>query len=187
MQIFVLGATKVGKSTFARHLQEALAPHRELTIYEAGRWARWEFAATPEGAQYTDEFDPDYKNALTDYAMGVLRRTPSYSLDRYREFRAQHFPTGGDVLVAGVRNPDDFIGMLALDRDNYVVHIESYRRHEGSLGLFEEGLDIINRYLDWKWGMGSGVRRTRLGDDLVEDPKVLAEIVAEILQITTPA
>jgi hypothetical protein len=187
MQIFVLGATKVGKSTFARLLQEALATYRDIPIYEAGQWARENFALTPEGKLYTDEFDPAYKNALTDYALSVLRRLPQYSFDQYRTFREVHPFTVKDVLVSGVRNPDDFINMLALDRCNFVVHIESARRQQGSLGLFEEGLDIIDRYLSWKYRMGICIPRVSLTDELVGDTKVLADVVAGVMQLTTSA
>jgi hypothetical protein len=182
MQIFVLGVTKVGKSTLARLLKESLEPHRQFGVYEAGQWAREEFSLTPEAALYSDEFDPAFKNALTDYAMGKLKGSPGYSLERYKEFRAMHPEAIENVMISGVRNPDDFIGMLAFDRENIVVRIESGQRHAGSLGVFEEGLGVIDRYVDWKILMSNSVRRVTVPVERIGDVKTLAGVVSQILR-----
>ena len=182
MQIFILGVTKVGKSTLARLLKEALEPHCPVDVYEAGQWAREEFALTPEAALYSDEFDPAYKNALTDFAMRKLKSAPGYSLGRYREFRGKHPQSVGSLMVSGVRNPDDFIGMLAFDEENIIVRIESSQRHAGSLGMFEEGLDIIDRYVDWKIRTTGSLKCVTVTEESVGDAQALAEVVSRILQ-----
>lgn len=182
MQIFILGVTKVGKSTLARLLRAALEPQVQFTVYEAGQWAREEFALTPEAALYSDEFDPAYKNALTDFAMGKLKSAPCYSLDRYREFRTKHSQVAENLMVSGVRNPDDFIGMQAFDEKNIVVRIESGQRHAGSLGMFEEGLDIIDRYVDWKIRVGGALRRVTVAEENVSDARAVSALVSQILQ-----
>jgi len=142
MQIFVLGKTKTGKSTLSQILQQ----NKDIPIYEAGAWARQEFSLRDSRIQ--DEFSPQFKEDLTQYALDILAHNPHHSFEQYQKWKSKnHCP---NVIISGVRNPDDFFNMTQLDSNNLVIFITSNKQFEGSLEFFEQGLEIIKNYIRWK-------------------------------------
>lgn len=142
MQLFILGKTKSGKSTLARTM-DALG----FNIYEAGAWARREFKEQYPDLEL-DEMSPVFKERLTRFAQDKLKQNPYYSLEQYEHYKLNHLYT--NTAVVGVRNPDDFINMLRMDKENKIIFIQSDKQHTGSLVQFESGLDVIQRYLEWR-------------------------------------
>lgn len=83
MQLFILGKTKSGKSTLARTLTNL-----GFNIYEAGAWAQDAYKEhypdlTP------DEFDPVFKEQLTQLAQSYLKQNPYHSLEQYQAYLAK--------------------------------------------------------------------------------------------------
>lgn len=187
MQIFVMGATKVGKTTAAKLIQQALAEQDYLfELYEAGGWARQEFAKTQAAANFQDELDPAFKNALTEFAMARLREEPMYSLDAYRRWR--YLSESQNVIIAGVRNPDDFVCMLSTEADNVVVQLVSDQpAASGSLGVFEKGLGVIEAYLEWKALTQSRLLQCRVRAADLADPTAMVSLLNQILEFAQPA
>lgn len=143
MQIFLLGKTKTGKTTLAHLILSKMAG---VALYEAGAWARREFSEV--SCEAVNELCPIYKSELTGYALGKLAQNPYYSLEQFERWKSTN--TAPVVLVAGVRNPDDFIGMLRQDKSNIVIFIEEGKVQTQALETFETGLTVIRDYLDWK-------------------------------------
>lgn len=170
MQVFVIGPTKSGKSTLAKIVQ-----HHGYTIYEAGSWARNEFAQINTGP--TDEFSSVFKDNLTAYALNVLQRNPYYSVQQYEQFLQTHT---GNTVVVGVRNPDDFIHMLRLDPHNKVIVIDSDKQSIGTLGMFENGLNIIEQYLAWKNSVGTSIDVLRISEQCVDEHQIVAFLQGDL-------
>lgn len=154
MQLFIIGYTKTGKSTLARMCAKA-----GYSVYEAGAWARREYASLHPGDH--DDMCPAYKNALAAHAMKVLSRDPMHSMVEYGKFMME----GHDKrLIVGVRNPGDFIHMLSRDAVNRVIFITRDGPHGGNLGLMEQGVDIIHSIVMWMQKIGQPLPSMTLAD-----------------------
>ena len=140
MQVFIIGATKSGKSTLARMIQE-----KGISIYEAGSWVREEFHA--QHPEPHDEMSNDFKNALTQFAKNKLKDNNLYSFQKYQE-KTQNI--AGNLAIIGVRNPDDFIHMIEQSKDNRVIFLTNRFDFTGELADFETGIDVIKAYIQWK-------------------------------------
>ena len=81
------------------------------------------------------------------------------------------------MLVVGVHNPDDFVGMLALTSDNVVIRVSPSREQAGILGILEAGLNVIDCYLDWKQSIGSGLRVLSIAENAWSDEQALNLLV----------
>lgn len=141
MQIFVIGKTKSGKSALSSELASV-----GFGTYEAGSWVREEFARVNTGT--SEELSPIFKENLTNYALGQLKKDFLYSFKKYQEFQSKNDCT--KLVISGVRNPDDFIRMLDCDSENLVLFINSSKKHSGALEEFEEGIGVIMSYLKWR-------------------------------------
>lgn len=173
MQIFILGKTKSGKSTLAHICKE-----NDFTIYEAGAWARKEFDTLNTGSK--DEFSVEFKENLTNYALGKLKEDSYYSVKKYEEFLKDLKNLTGlknihneKKLIVGVRNPDDFLQMLRMDKNNKVIFIKSKKQFTGSLELFEEGLEIIKQYLDWRLKLGNAIDVIEINEEDINDKQLV--------------
>lgn len=149
MQIFLVGKTKTGKSTLASTIQKGFP---DAVIYEAGSWVRSEFAQLHGSF---NEFDPVFKEQLTAYALAKLSNDHYYSLKQYESFLKNN--RADIVIIAGVRNPDDFIGMLRYGNVNKVIMIEDGATMPDNLETFETGIDVMAQYLAWKQQNGVGI------------------------------
>lgn len=143
MQIFILGKTKSGKSSLAAKLKTC-----DFEIYEAGSWARNEFSKINKDV--SDEMSIIFKNNLTNYALSILKTNPLYSFEKYIEFRNNN-KNLKNIVISGVRNPDDFIRMIEQDDNNLVLFLKSSKEYEnGDLTNFEDGISVIKAYIQWK-------------------------------------
>ena len=168
MQVFILGKTKSGKSTLA-HICE----QHGYTTYEAGSWARKEFELINTGSR--DEFSVEFKENLTNYALGKLKEDNYYSVKKYESFLTEK--NVDKKLIVGVRNPDDFLQMLRMDKDNKVIFITSEKQFTGSLELFEEGLKIIKDYLNWKAKLGNPMEVIEMTEKQVLDKDFVTQLL----------
>lgn len=146
MILFIIGATKTGKSSLSRLLQSLIptTPHH----YEAGSWARIAFDSAHPGPH--DEHDPLFKDRLTAFALDELRANPLRSVEHYRTWRQSH---PGSLIISGVRNPEDFVHFTALEQTSpiRILFLTSQTFSCGpTLSLFEQGIPIIRSYVHWK-------------------------------------
>ena len=143
MRVFVLGASHVGKTPFARRVAEALGMRRE----GASAWVRERFPeALPDDA--SDAERARRVEAMTRFATEELRRDPAVSL---AHLRARLLPDE-PCVVEGMRNPFDFVSTFD-PRTDHAVHLE---RSAGGPPptAFERGLEVIDAYLTWLVGAG---------------------------------
>lgn len=146
MQIFLLGKTKVGKTTLSNHLLEILN-EKNIAIYEAGSWAREQYKTYTDNKDQ-DEMSNEFKNSLTQFSLDTLKINPYHSFNMFMNWKEKNKEK--NKLIIGVRNPDDFLLMLKEDSQNKVILIKTNKVYLGQLELFEEGLNIIESYIDWK-------------------------------------
>lgn len=172
MQLFILGKTKTGKTTLSNLFQK-----EGYQIYEAGSWARKEFELINKGTK--DEFSFEFKENLTNYALSKLKEDNYYSVKQYEKFL--NLQKVDKKLIVGVRNPDDFIQMLSMDKENKVIFINSEKQFSGSLELFEEGLKIIKDYLDWKKRLGNSIEVIEITEKQVSDKEFVTQYLKEKL------
>lgn len=172
MQIFILGKTKSGKSTLASHLEKY-----NFVSYEAGAWARKEFAQIASVSY--DEYSAEYKDKLTAYAMSKLREDSYYSLKQYELFLKQY--SNANSLIIGVRNPNDFIHMLRYADKNLVIVIHSEKQHNGKLALFEEGLDIILSYIHYKNKIETPIPLLQIDENQCNDASFIQTLLKEYI------
>lgn len=168
MQVFILGKTKSGKSTLANICQE-----QGYIIYEAGSWARKEFDLINTGSH--DEFSSEFKENLTAYALTKLKEDSYYSVKKYEQFLLEN--KHDKKLIVGVRNPDDFLNMLRMDKLNKVIFINTEKSYEGSLELFEQGLQIIKDYLNWRKRLGNEIDMIEMNEQQVLDKQYVKKLL----------
>ena len=143
MQIFILGKSKSGKTTLS---QKFLA--KQCAIYEAGAWARKEYSQLKNHVKETDKA---YREKLTEYALSQLQKDNQYSIKQYDLFLKQC--QNNIKVIVGIRNPEDFIEILKRDKDNKIIWVDHNKENQES-SEFDEGLDVIEKYVSWKNKMG---------------------------------
>lgn len=134
MHYFVIGPSRSGKSTLARRVSEK----HGMQLVSAGEWVRRWYLADGD-----DEVSQRQVEALTDYAVAILRAAPRTSLEYMRENYDLTRPT----VFEGIRNPMDFCGLFDPSRD-WVVRLAP-RSSEFVPTVFEGGVEVIDAYLRW--------------------------------------
>lgn len=157
MQIFLLGQTKTGKTTLANTICHIL-PERNYLHYEAGYWAREEFPMKTKD----DEFSQTYRNSLTQYALQKLKNNPQYSYTKYNNWLTKHKER--NIIISGVRNPDDLIMMMSLSNENRFIFINANTNFKGLINDFEKGLRVIKDYLSWKQSLFNNISILEMND-----------------------
>jgi hypothetical protein len=138
VKVFVLGASRSGKTPFARGLAQALG----VPCHGASAWVRARF---PGGEFPSREA---FVEAITRFALEELKRDPSVSIRHLRGAADLERP----CVLEGLRNPYDFVHAFDPRTDRVV-----FLRHTGSdlpLTAFEEGLEVIRAYLTWLEAVG---------------------------------
>lgn len=174
MQIFILGKTKSGKSTLAQIFEK-----HDYVTYEAGAWAREEFDQINSGSN--EEFSSEFKENLTNYALGKLKEDCYYSVKKYEKFLTT--TDKKNKVIIGVRNPDDFLQMLRMDKENVVVFINSKNKLSGSLELFEEGLNIIKEYIDWRKKLGNPIEFIEIDEKDITNRQLVIKLLGNKFEL----
>jgi adenylate kinase family enzyme len=177
MHIFILGSTKVGKTTLANKLLPALARVKPFELYEAGAWARNEYSPKQSDLALVQAESSLYRQGLSQFALTRLNRDPLYSLRKFVHWQEAAKPE--NVLIVGVRNPDDFLGMLALEKHNVVIRMPSLLAKADD--PFDEGLKVIDAYLAWKRKVGSSIKQVAFLESPLLDSKQIDALVKEAL------
>jgi len=135
MKLFILGPSQSGKTTLAKQLAEIYG----FEHLSASRWVKQSWQKSPE--DFPDR--AAYIQAITAYSLASLHQSPYACIDYIRE----RLPCSGGIIVDGIRNPHDFIHLFDWQSDRCLHLI--YQRHPISSNSFEQGLAVIEAYLDW--------------------------------------
>lgn len=157
MQVFIIGKSKAGKSTLAKKVLEILP---NACLYEAGSWTREEFKVF-DNSQY-DEMSELFRDKLTKFALDKLKANPNYSFEKFNDWNNLHKDIKHKIII-GVRNPDDFIQMTLQDKNNKVIFIDGKGKTSTTTDLFEEGLEVIKKYVLWKNNLGQNYSLLNIG------------------------
>ncbi|TSC82432.1 MAG: hypothetical protein G01um101419_588 [Parcubacteria group bacterium Gr01-1014_19] len=134
MKIFVIGMSNSGKTTLAKKIAELYG----LECLSASEWVR---TASPEFADGPKS--DDQVAAMTEFTIATLKKNPKITVD----FLNDKYDLTKSYVIEGVRNPGDFIRLFNPVTD-YVVFITN-NNNALKATLFEEGIGVIRKYLDY--------------------------------------
>lgn len=121
-KIFVLGDNKVGKSTFAKKLQNFYSLKNPL-VYEAGAWCRKIHKERFGEKSYEEQMIPEFREQLYEITREFLSQDSLYSFKAYQNWETEHNMPQYQILV-GLRNIDDFNLMLdEVKSNNYCIFL----------------------------------------------------------------
>lgn len=133
--VFVIGPTGVGKSTFCGKLMDL---RRGPVIHaRASDWIRARVPC-PEGASRSE-----YAALMAAESVKILAKDPDVCV---RQIQAQFNCAEGGCAIDGLRNPADFIKLFRPELD-YVVVLQ--RQGVSCCNSFEEGIGVIEAHAVW--------------------------------------
>jgi hypothetical protein len=135
MKMFVLGASRTGKTPFARILARALGL-QHISLGGASEWARRLY---PDAVPHTDR--ESFIRAISRFSLEELRHRPT---PRVEYIRGHHDLTRPTVLE-GIRNPHDFVHLFD-PRTDWAIFLE-HSQPDQPRDPFEGGLVLIGDYL----------------------------------------
>lgn len=141
--VFLIGATKTGKTTLARRLAEDLG----LTHVAASAWLRGRPdvpAPVADDAPMRDRVA--FTEAITRRAREELARDPDVCVDFLRQEHPR-FDDGGFV-VEGIRNPRDFLLLFRPERD-LVLYLDFAANPHPPTTFERDGIATIRAITTW--------------------------------------
>ena len=135
MKIFIIGATKSGKTTLA----EKLSKKYNFKHIKASALIRDIFPKNESDFKSKQEFT----EAITKFSLDINRKDP-YIVSRYLRTSNN---LDQNCIIEGIRNPNDFFELFDIANDKVIL-----LKHENSdlkETEFEKGIEIIKDYLLW--------------------------------------
>jgi hypothetical protein len=137
MKVFLLGATRSGKTPIAEHISICTG----YRLISAGAWAT-------VGSSDRDRTMEEHVRCATLFSVQSLKTNFRRSLE-FAQLSIEGFP---DVVIDGERNPFDFIHLFNPREDAAIsIRIGENVRFWTD---YEEGLLTIWKYLDWLLACG---------------------------------
>lgn len=133
MKIFVIGATKSGKTTTAKTLVQKLG----CNFISASEWARDNFLPSeinPSVENYTKE--------ITEWSRKHLKDDP----DRCIKYIKKNNNLNKNCVIDGIRSPSDFIKLFDPKEDR--VFFIDHDAHQ-IVNDFESGIYVIDEHMKW--------------------------------------
>ena len=135
MKVFIIGATKSGKTTLA----EKLSKKYDFKHIKASALIRDIFPKNESDFKSKQEFT----EAITKFSLDINRKDP-YIVSRYL-WTSNNLDQ--NCIIEGIRNPNDFFELFDIANDKVIL-----LKHENSdlkETEFEKGIEIIKDYLLW--------------------------------------
>lgn len=131
MNIFIVGYSQCGKTTFATQF-------RNFKHVSAGGWTiRFGF----------DKTDSAYRKKVTEASTAALKENPDECINYIQEA----FKTPGNYVVEGMRNPRDFLKVF-----NPTIDVVIFLKPQdvNISNQFDMGVDIIQNCVAWMTNCG---------------------------------
>lgn len=141
--VFLIGATKTGKTTLARRLAEDLG----LTHVSASAWLRGRPdvpAPVADDAPMRERVA--FTEAITRRARAELSRDPDVCVDFLRQ--AHPSLDDGGFVVEGIRNPRDFLLLFRPERD-LVLYLDFAANPHPPTTFERDGIAVIHALTTW--------------------------------------
>ncbi len=140
--IFVVGATKTGKTTLSREMAKTTG----FKVVSTSEWVKRRFTPSAE-AQRDDKV---YLNEITRFSCEELKRDPNACVDYIRHT----YPIeNGGLIIEGLRNPRDFAHLFRPHLD--VVILLHYSANPIAASQFESwGVENIREQVAWYQRVG---------------------------------
>ncbi len=136
MNIFIIGASGTGKSTVARYLYSKYG----FNHVEASGTIR------KDNPKFDDESNEDYVNRLTDISINFLKADHNHF---FTKLKYSLFDNKVNV-IAGMRNPNDFIRLFNHDKDIIIALDGKYKTDFETDGIFAiySFCNYIDKYIN---------------------------------------
>lgn len=137
MTIYIVGATKSGKTPIGLEIEQLNPKWKSIT---ASEWVKSKFKPSSDQlsiAEFVDEitkFSIEELNKDLDQCIHFIKRT--YCKD-YLE---------GTLVIDGIRNPRDFTNLFQPNRDK-ILFIQ--KEGNDNWTKFESGIEVIKNYVEW--------------------------------------
>ena len=135
MKVFIIGATKSGKTTLA----EKLSKKYNFKHIKASALIRDIFPKNESDFKSKQEFT----EAITKFSIDVNRKDP-YIISRYLRTSNN---LDQNCIIEGIRNPNDFFELFDIVNDKVILL--KHENNDLKETEFEKGIEIIKDYLLW--------------------------------------
>ena len=135
MKVFIIGATKSGKTTLA----EKLSKKYDFKHIKASALIRDIFPKNESDFKSKQEFT----EAITKFSLDVNRKDP-YIISRYLRTSNN---LDQNCIIEGIRNPNDFFELFDIVNDKVILL--KHENNDLKETEFEKGIEIIKDYLLW--------------------------------------
>ena len=140
MKLFIIGQSRSGKTTLAKHIAHTC----HLRHISASNWVKQVWHLSEQDFPSREA----YIQAITDYSLEYLRKSPHACVDYIRQQLQQPLTSPQFcTIIDGIRNPYDFVNLFDQQRDR-CLHLV-YLSNPIATNNFEQGLTVIQAYLDW--------------------------------------
>jgi dephospho-CoA kinase len=135
--IFVIGKSKTGKTTFSKKLAALL----EMNHIQGSEWVKEK--AKEENIIFSEE---NYRTEITNFALGFLRKDRNTCVDFIKN---KYKLENKGFLIEGLRNPYDFMNLVDFNKD-YVffltlADVNNFKENS----VFDYGVDIIEKTVNY--------------------------------------
>ena len=135
MKVFIIGATKSGKTTLA----EKLSKKYNFKHIKASALIRDIFTKNESDFKSKQEFT----EAITKFSLDVNRKDP-YIISRYLRTSNN---LDQNCIIEGIRNPNDFFELFDIANDKVILL--KHENNDLKETEFEKGIEVIKDYLLW--------------------------------------
>ncbi len=135
MKVFIIGATKSGKTTLA----EKLSKKYDFKHIKASALIRDIFTKNESDFKSKQEFT----EAITKFSIDVNRKDP-YIISRYLRTSNN---LDQNCIIEGIRNPNDFFELFDIANDKVILL--KHENNDLKETEFEKGIEVIKDYLLW--------------------------------------
>ena len=135
MKVFIIGATKSGKTTLA----EKLSKKYDFKHIKASALIRDIFPKNESDFKSKQEFT----EAITKFSLDINRKDP-YIVSRYLRTSNN---LDQNCIIEGIRNPNDFFELFDIANDKVILL--KHENNDLKETEFEKGIEVIKDYLLW--------------------------------------
>ena len=135
MKVFIIGATKSGKTTLA----EKLSKKYNFKHIKASALIRDIFPKNESDFKSKQEFT----EAITKFSLDINRKDP-YIVSRYLRTSNN---LDQNCIIEGIRNPNDFFELFDIANDKVILL--KHENNDLKETEFEKGIEVIKDYLLW--------------------------------------
>lgn len=138
LKIFIIGYTKVGKSTLSNILQKKLENDFKCKYISASEYFKQYFPNPPSDPKEHKK----YVNEITEFSLKKLQKDP-FCNAKYLKKKIKKIKDTDIIILDGIRNPNDFNKLFNIKRD--IVIFLKHKDISASTYFEEFGVKAIKK------------------------------------------